>query len=288
MRKFKKMEGFDYAKLFDYQQITNFLLDTNCDVHELGESSNGDMIYGLSVGDLSKPMILIDGTMHGSHEWRTAHWAKEFIERMAKPLNDKNKLIINELKNHVCIMVIPCLNTYGYLSGTYTNANGVNLNRNWPVGWNDYPIQEVGHSQFKGTEPFSEPESQILKNIVETHRVIGYVNCHTWGGYTGAVFETSSNGKEHHTLFRDIFHSLKLSTGHKDIQIRTREKVSTPWVTEWMNTVDNKSGENIIGVIFETGSLESNYQQAELGMTGLLIYCYSLYKRFKTRNIVLS
>lgn len=288
MIKLNRIKGLDYTKLLTYQEISDYLLDTNCQTHELGLSSNGDMVYGLSVGDLTKPMIFIDGTMHGGHEWRCTHWVKEFIERINNPLNDVNKQLIKEIKTRFCIMVIPCLNTYGYLNNTYTNANGVNLNRNFPVGWDAYPMYEAGHSQCKGTAPFSEPESQIIKYIIDTYRVVGYVNCHTWGGFYGGIFERSSTTKSFWTILDDMKKSLHLSIPECEITITSHQSATVPWVTEWVGSQDSKCGKNVLALIFESGSLETDYMKAELGMTGLFVYSYYCYKWFKTREVILD
>lgn len=282
-----KFKGFDYIKLSNYQEITDYLLDTDCQVHELGLSSNDDMIYGLSVGDLTKPMIFIDGTMHGAHEWRCTHWVKEFIERIDKPLLDDNKAIIDELKTKFCFMAIPCLNTYGYLNNSYNNANGVNLNRNFSVGWDNYKVNGYdvpGNSNYKGTAPMSEPESQIIQNIYDTYRVIGHVNCHTWGGAYGGIFETGSTNIPQRTFLNAVMEELKvtLPVVAGGLVIRYKSTPSIPWVNEWGASQSSKSGRNTISVIFETGSEETDYMKAEIGMTGLFIFSKRMLKLYET------
>lgn len=286
MNRFQKFKGFDYEKLTDYESISEYLLDTDCDVHELGASSNGDMVYGLSVGDLSKPMIFVDGTMHGGHEWRCMHWVKEFIERINKPVMDANKPIIDELKNEVCFMVIPCLNTYGYLYDSYTNANNVNLNRNFPEGWESYPDLPEG-SQWKGSAPFSEPESQIIKYIYDTYRVIGHVNCHTWGGNHGAIFETSATSRPVRMLLREMSKVAQFVIPECDLLFRTTNSTTIPWVNEWGCTQDSKAGRNVVSTIFEVGSEETEYNQAEFGMTALFVFSCYLNECYKESKVVL-
>lgn len=288
MLKLNKFKGFDYEQLNSYSEIEDYLLDTECDVHELGLSSGGDMVYGLSVGDLSRPMIFIDGAIHGAHEWRTTHWVKEFIERIKNPLDNPNRQIINEMKANLCFMVVPCLNTYGYLNNSYLNANGVNLNRNFPVGFENQPDDTVPwDSQYRGEYPLSEPESQIIKSIIDTYRVIGYVNCHTWGGYENGVFETSSAEIRYRTMLYDIKRSVELSTDF-DVEYRQRSYPARAWVTEWVGRESNKSGGTVVSTIFETGNLETEYRQAELGMTGLFTFSYYIYNWFKGRKLILN
>src|SRR5690625_148564 len=288
MIKFEGLPGSDFTKLGNYQEITDFLMDTKCDIHELGPSSNDDEVYGLSVGDTSKPMILVDGTMHGGHEWTCTHWVKAFIEMIADPPNNYWKPFIEKMRAEFCFFAIPCLNTYGYLNNSYLNANGVNLNRNFPLGWDKYRTDEPGHSQYKGPEPFSEPESKMIKEFVEKYKVVGYVNCHTWGGYKGHVFETSSTVKEFRTLLDDISDSIQITFPDFEKVMRYRNGPSTPWVTEWMGDESSKLGKDILCVIYEVGSEESNYNKSKLGVTSLLIYSYYIYKWFRERKLVLN
>jgi len=288
MIRFNRLKGFDYTKYTTYADIETFILNTNCQTHELGLSGGGNMIYGLSVGDLSKPMILIDGGMHGAHEWRCTHWVKEFIERINNPVDDVNKPLIKKIKSKFCFFVVPCLNSYGYLGNHYVNENGVNLNRNFPIGWDTYPTTVPFDEQYKGAAPFSEPQSQILQNLMNTYKVIGYVNCHTWGAENlGGIFETSSTSIELRTILTDIKDSLQLSIPECALSITTKSTPTVPWVTEWTGSTNSKCGKNVFSLIFETGGAETDYMKAELGMTGLFVFCYYVHEWFKTRRVIL-
>lgn len=285
MIKFAKFDGFEYTKKANYAELTAYLLDTDCQTHELGLASNGEMIYGLSIGDLTKPMILIDGGMHGAHEWRCTHWVKEFMERIAIPLSDENKPLIQKMKAEFCFFAIPCLNPHGYTANKYYNFNLVNLNRNFPIGWDGYVVPDSANE--KGDYPLSEPESVILKNAIDTYRVIGYINTHTWGGNSGSVFETSSTVIEHRTILNDLKLSIEKSVIGYPFTFRTRSTATTPWAIEWVGSQTSKAGRNVLCVTFETGELETDYIKAEIGMTGLFAFSYYVSEWFKTRRVVL-
>jgi len=61
--------------------------------------------------------------------------------------------------------------------------SGVDLNRNWPVGWK---ANRMGHEEYGGSSAFSEPESRILRDIGNSWAPHTYVQTHSgeWALYT--------------------------------------------------------------------------------------------------------
>jgi len=287
MKKFDRIKGFDYVKCANYQELTTLILDTDCNTHELGLSSDGEMVYGLSVGDLSKPMIFIDGVMHGHHEWRSAHWVKHYMDLLMHPTDNK-KILIEKMKANFCFYAIPCLNPYGYTQNSYVNGNGVNLNRNFPVGWDAYPTTTPFDAQYKGSAPFSEPESKILKNIIDTYNVILHINNHVLGEGGGGHFEIPSTGRENIKLLTDGMNSLQLTIPEINITVNYATILYTPWVYEWVCTQPSKCGKNTISLAYETGSTETDNIKSELGMTSMFVMAYHIYNWFKTRKMILN
>lgn len=71
----------------------------------------------------------------------------------------------NETKNR--LLFIPCLNPDGLANGTRTNANGVDLNRNFPAqNW------ELGEKNeyFGGDSPASEQETKFLIYVIDKYK----------------------------------------------------------------------------------------------------------------------
>ncbi|KAJ2948539.1 hypothetical protein O0L34_g7792 [Tuta absoluta] len=100
------------------------------------------------------------------------------------------------------VFVIPMANPDGVaaaISRAYWNKNaspqhacpGVALDRNFDVAWNT-SLTEMSscNQQYPGREPFSEPESQAIRDLFHTysHRIIGYFNVHA-GSYSEDVFK---------------------------------------------------------------------------------------------------
>lgn len=168
----------------DYQDIIDSLPSTGCEIEVLGKDSSGvNDIYGVWYGDItSKPVYYIVACIHGS-EWRATHYALDFMTRIANP-DETEEPYIAELRNTFAFYCIVCASPSGYINSTYTNANGVNLNRNYDNNWDSYPIGE-GTVQYKGASPFSEPETRIVRDKMLALKPFVAADLHTTGELGG-------------------------------------------------------------------------------------------------------
>jgi protein MpaA len=79
--------------------------------------------------------------------------------------------------------LVPVANPDGSAAGMRCNANGVDLNRNFPWEW---------RPDDGGPGPLSEPESQVLAGLVQWVRPDLVIWVHQPLGYVGAIGATSS------------------------------------------------------------------------------------------------
>lgn len=104
------------------------------------------------------------------------------------------------LINNTEIYFIPCVNPDGYVYNYTTNPNGggmhrknrrnngdgtygVDLNRNYGYMWgydNTGSSPNTSSDTYRGTGPFSEPETQAVRDFCITHQFVNALNAHTY------------------------------------------------------------------------------------------------------------
>lgn len=68
----------------------------------------------------------------------------------------------------------------------FTLGDGIDLNRNWGYMWgyDDYGSSpNPGDATYRGTAPFSEPETQVQRDFIIDLEPIAAMSYHTYGGY---------------------------------------------------------------------------------------------------------
>lgn len=154
---------------------------------DLGASSNGDNLFSYDFkpkyaanARKKMPKIVIITAQHGSE--KSSAYGLYYMMRDICKNWDKNT-ILDYLRNHVEIIVIPVVNRYGFDNFTYKNANGVNINRNY-----DTPEFVVGDdptsTSYGGQAPFDQPETQMVRDLMLANKdCFLFVDWHTNGFY---------------------------------------------------------------------------------------------------------
>lgn len=133
-----------------------------------GYSTTGRDIYGYEIGS-GEEVVLLFGAIHGN-EKSTTDLLNTFVEEI-----QANPERVSQSKK---IVVIPLLNPDGYYERSDNlNINSVNLNRNFGTKeWSPY-AQGVS----AGSEPFSEKESVVIQEVVETYQPDMMIAFHSQG-----------------------------------------------------------------------------------------------------------
>ncbi len=169
-------------------------------VFDAGLSIQGRTIRGLRIandafGDPDcKPTILYNACQH-SREWISPMVAMYAADRLVAAHGADPDL--TALIDRAEIIIVPVVNPDGY-EYTWTtnrlwrknrrnNGNGtfgVDLNRNWGVGWglNSGSSGSGSSETYRGTAPFSEPETDVVRALAESRpRLAAHVDLHSYG-----------------------------------------------------------------------------------------------------------
>lgn len=67
---------------------------------------------------------------------------------------------------------------------------GVMLDRNFDVAWDEGPRLSSCSQHYPGNHPFSEHETQAIREVFRrlSHRIVAYIHVHG-GGFNGQVFK---------------------------------------------------------------------------------------------------
>jgi protein MpaA len=124
-------------------------LDLSVEQVGLGFSAGGSPIVAERSGTVGGRRVLVIGVIHGDEDDGLAI----VDELRAEPVPDGVEL-----------WIVDSMNPDGQSAQERGNANGVDLNRNFPYNWG--PIGTPGDSQYAGPGPASEPETQAITNFM--------------------------------------------------------------------------------------------------------------------------
>lgn len=181
------------------------------DVKILGQSLDGRNIYCVCLGNpLASRCVLVNSTLHG-REWLNTQLMMAMLEYYCRHW-DRGQYrgkTYRELLGKVCVYVLPLMNPDGMeisqyglhrvrdirweetvkdLSGQNTNtrfwkanARGVDLNRNYPTGFEKNPVRKPAEMEYGGEYPLSEPEAECLLRFVKKKEPSAVINYHEAG-----------------------------------------------------------------------------------------------------------
>lgn len=208
----------------------------------LGTSLEGRSIYGIRItgpdGPLGKPALLYNGCQH-AREWVAVMVPMYIADRLIRTYD--TDAVVRAMLADAVVYVVPIVNPDGYVyawgsdrmwrKNRRNNGDGsfgVDNNRNWGYQWGGAGSSGNGFEEtYRGTAPFSEPETQRMRDFVLAHgELVGHIDFHSYGqlvmspwGYT--VGEPSEPDR---TLFRDINSLMEAEIEH----VHGQEYVSGP------------------------------------------------------------
>jgi PKD repeat protein len=144
---------------------------------------------------------------------------------------------VTYLVNNTQLYFVPCINPDGYVYNETTNVNGggmwrknrrlnsggsygVDLNRNYSYGWGTTGTSATqSNDTYRGTAPFSEPETQAMRWLVQNHNFTSAFNAHTYAeSILFPIGTTTAEFAEHHDYFQDYTNHMVQFNGYSAIK----------------------------------------------------------------------
>jgi hypothetical protein len=202
----------------------------------IGFSLQGRPICAIKVSDNpeideDEPEIFINGMIHAREPMGmeiNLHTMNDLIDNRTDPA-------VAEMINENEIWFLPIMNPDGYVLNEDIAPNGggmwrknlrdngdgtfgVDLNRNWGFKWgyNDFGSSDDGSSQvYRGTAPFSEPETQAVREFINSHDFAVVINYHSFGNVYFTPFSfTHLAGNPDNMLYYPIADSVFQYSGY--------------------------------------------------------------------------
>ncbi len=165
----------------------------------IGQSVEGRPLYMLHIGrqdGKSRPEALITGNIHAG-EVISSRVAIEVCRRLLEDEGDDPW--ITALVDRTDFYIVPLLNPDGYHRvistrgkggdiGIRKNANGVDLNRNFPLApgaKSRHPLagsKDPDSNYYMGEKPLSEPETRAIAELASEHNFYAALNLHSVAG----------------------------------------------------------------------------------------------------------
>jgi len=164
--------------------------------YQIGTSYEGRPIYALTVtgteGGTDKAALCFNGMQH-SREWISPMTVLYITDRLLAEYGSDPG--VTAIMDKLTFYIVPVVNPDGYIysweydrqwrknrrdngDGTY----GVDPNRNWSVGWGGAGSSSwTGDDLYHGTAPFSESETQALRDYILDHpKILAHIDFHSY------------------------------------------------------------------------------------------------------------
>lgn len=285
--KLPNIPGIHYEKLSYKDFIDSYeeLVFKGWTKLNLGRCSDGiNDIVGLSLGNLDKPTIFIQGGIHGLNEWRSCYWVKQFAKELVDPTNSLTVTYFSELKSKFHFFVIPCLNPFGYINFVRWNANQVDINRNFDVFWESFE-PEVGWGG-KGAYPFSEIEAQIVRDLINEYKPILFLDHHSWGagaGGTNQIGSPNAQGMWQAGLDAVFNARFNIVTDHVLYYGQPSER---PLAAVWVAETKSQLGVNPLSIVSESGFQQAILEESYIGMNQIFHFCWKISDFYTNRRLL--
>ena len=206
------------------------------------------------------------------------------------------KMYISQRATEDILMIRKNRNIHPHCTVT---TGGVDLNRNYDY---KFGLDEEGSSQnpcqedYRGTAPFSEPETEAIKNYVDHHHnIVSCVNIHTYGNAWIYPFNFVHDGTDHYLkvkrpLFGEFYEEFKAdmqAKGHKAFYGNAAfvlDYAANGEAGDWLT-----GAKNILNIDVELGDLDKRsdkFYPPRQVISKIVRYNWIVMKEFLKRHVV--
>jgi hypothetical protein len=199
----------------------------------IGRSIEGREIWAVKLSDnpgleeADEAEVLFTAAIH-AREIITPEILLDFIHHLTTLYGQDS--LLTRLVNERQIWLIPMLNPDGhvrvengdlwYRKNCRVNADrsvGVDLNRNFGFKWgyDNYGSSPIPKSEtYRGSGPFSEPETAALRDFAAAHRFSAVINYHSYSQLILFPWSYVEAHTGHHPVFMELARNLASASGY--------------------------------------------------------------------------
>lgn len=181
------------------QEIEDFIRETHAqypditEMRSIGKTIEGREILALKISDNAysdeaEPVFLVNA-MHHAREVMTPEITTDMIQYLTSRYGTDAE--VTQWVNSTEIWIIPMLNLDGNFKMWNEDAMwrkntrggfGVDINRNYPTGWNSCngSSGRASAQDYRGSAPASEPETQAMMNFVASIKPVFSISYHSY------------------------------------------------------------------------------------------------------------
>jgi carboxypeptidase T len=180
---------------------------------DVGTSLEGRPIRGVRITNPSpedRPIVVVQGCQH-AREWISVTSTMFAAEQFATAAEGSE---IDVLLDQVELVIVPVANPDGYVHSwdvdrfwrkNRRDGIGVDVNRNWSLAWGgEGSSGEPSDENYRGTSPFSEPETEAMRDLLDDPRVLAHLDVHSYGQLVLFPWGYDAADTDDHELFAGL------------------------------------------------------------------------------------
>ncbi|WP_273124346.1 M14 family metallocarboxypeptidase [Bacillus weihaiensis] len=229
----------------------------------IGKSVDGRNLYALKLGKGTTEIMI--NASHHAREYMTTNITMEMIDQYSQAYKKNTKIDGYQVRNildNASIWFVPMVNPDGVtlvqeghksannpskvlqinggnrdFSAWKANIRGVDLNRQYPAGWNSI-VSDPGRpapQNYKGPKPLSEPETKAMYDFTNIHNFKTAVSYHSSGEI---IFWNYNTPAKNVNRDKKIAEMIKSKTGYS--LVTPKKNPSGGGFTDWFISIHEK------------------------------------------------